>query len=317
MRLFLLRNLGSIIALRFSPSFLGKGLGLCLGALLIGHSSPTFALVGDDTKFTLNALPSFKTVPADKKAIYQTAQAQGYCSDVLEIEQEGLVQSRPEFNNRFSVGTVRNKAEQTALEIYALGYRRCQALKHLSRVLAIPKLKAGIAPYAPKKPSLSSKIKNKDMRFTLFAPKPRLGIFFQPNSAALNQLIEDRSRPKGLDRPIDWARSQMPLDEEILLHTAFTDLVILSICHSYPEAYKDLGKFYDVQFAVIDPFINYGLFRQAVYLGIDSQEMEARLAEVALSLPSEVVKNLDEHSKQNKLHKHPQLARLFKLCHSY
>ena len=163
MRLYQLRNLGSIIALRFSPSFLGKGLGLCLTALLIGHSSPTLALGGDDTKFTLNALPSFETVPADKKAIYQTAQAQGYCSDVLEIEQEGLVQSRPEFNNRFSVGTVRNKAEQTALEIYALGYRRCQALKHLSRVLAIPKLKAGIAPYAPKKPSLSSKIKNKDM----------------------------------------------------------------------------------------------------------------------------------------------------------
>ena len=308
--------------LKILGAFLPSGLRFlmacfCLGISSIGGASPALSLGGDETKFTLNALPSFETVPTDKKTLYETAQAHGYCADVLEIEQEGLVQSRPEFFDRFAVGTVRNKVDQTALEIYALGYRRCQALKHLSRVLAIPKLKAGLAPYAPKVPNASGKINRKDTLFTHFAPKPRLGIFFQENSPALNQLIEDRSRPKGLDRPIDWARSQMPLDEEILLHTAFTDLVILSICHSSPEAYKDLGKFYDVRFAVIDPFINYGLFRQAVYLGIDREAMKARLREVSLSLPAKVIRELEKNSKKNQLHKHPRLKRLFKLCNSY
>lgn len=290
---------------------------LLLASFLICASSPAFSVGGDQNKFTLNARPSFETIPEDKKTVYKTAQAHGYCSQVLEIEQEGLVLTRPEFSDRFAVGATRNKVDQTALEIYALGYRRCQALKHLSRVLAVPKLKAGIAPYAPLKAGPSKTIKNTDTRFTHFAPKPRLGIFFKENSQALNKLIEDRTRPKGLDRPIDWVRSQMPLDEEILLHTAFTDLVILAICHSYPEAYKDLGKFYDVRFSVIDPFINYGLFRQALYLDIEAKEMKARLAEVSLALPPSVIQELDQQSSQNQLYKHPRLARLFKLCQSY
>ncbi len=288
-----------------------------VASFLICASSPAFSVGGDQNKFTLNARPSFETIPEDKKTVYKTAQAHGYCSQVLEIEQEGLVLTRPEFSDRFAVGATRNKVDQTALEIYALGYRRCQALKHLSRVLAVPKLKAGITPYAPLKAGPSKTIKNTDTRFTHFAPKPRLGIFFKENSQALNKLIEDRTRPKGLDRPIDWARSQMPLDEEILLHTAFTDLVILAICHSYPEAYKDLGKFYDVRFSVIDPFINYGLFRQALYLDIEAKEMKARLAEVSLALPPSVIQELDQQSSQNQLYKHPRLARLFKLCQSY
>lgn len=290
---------------------------LLLASFLICASSPAFSVGGDQNKFTLNARPSFETIPEDKKTVYKTAQAHGYCSQVLEIEQEGLVLTRPEFSDRFAVGATRNKVDQTALEIYALGYRRCQALKHLSRVLAVPKLKAGIAPYSPLKAGPSKTIKNTDTRFTHFAPKPRLGIFFKENSQALNKLIEDRTRPKGLDRPIDWARSQMPLDEEILLHTAFTDLVILAICHSYPEAYKDLRKFYDVQFSVIDPFINYGLFRQALYLDIEAKEMKARLVEVSLALPPSVIQELDQQSSQNQLYKHPRLTRLFKLCQSY
>ncbi|MGH1405607.1 MAG: hypothetical protein ACRBBJ_03485 [Rhodomicrobiaceae bacterium] len=290
---------------------------LLLASFLICASSPAFSVGGDENKFTLNARPSFETIPEDKKTVYETAQAHGYCSQVLEIEQEGLVLSRPEFSDRFAVGATRKKVDQTALEIYALGYRRCQALKHLSRVLAVPKLKAGIAPYAPLKAGPSKTIKNTDTRFTHFAPKPRLGIFFKENSQALNKLIEDRTRPKGLDRPIDWEKSQMPLDEEILLHTAFTDLAILAICHSYPEAYKDLGKFYDVRFSVIDPFINYGLFRQALYLDIEAKEMKARLAEVSLALPPSVIQELDQQSSKNQLYKHPRLARLFKLCQSY
>jgi hypothetical protein len=312
-RFFKLKIIGSVLV-SFARLVLAR---LICASFLICLSSPAFSVGGDENKFTLNAHPSFETVPADKKTLYETAQAHGYCSEVLAIEQEGLILSRPEFSDRFAVGADRNKVDQTALEIYALGYRRCQALKHLSRVLAVPKLKAGIAPYAPLSSATSKIIKNADTRFTHFAPKPRLGIFFKENSEALNKLIEDRSHPKGLDRPIDWARSQMPLDEEILLHTAFTDLVILAICHSYPQAYKDLGKFYDVRFSVIDPFINYGLFRQALYLDIDAKEMKARLAEVGLALPPSVIQELDQQSSQNQLYKHPRLTRLFKLCRSY
>ena len=312
-RFFKLKNSGSYL-----PALTWLILArLILAAFLISVSSPAFSVGGDESRFTLNARPSFETVPTDKKAFYETAQAHGYCSEVLKIEQEGLIQSRPEFKDRFAADVVRDKVDQTALEIYALGYRRCQALRHLSKVLAVPKLKAGIAPYAPLLSNTPEKITNQDTRFTHFTPKPRLGIFFKENSEALNKLIDDRSRPRGLDRPIDWARSQMPLDEEILLHTAFTDLVILAICHSHKEAYKDLGKFYDVQFSVIDPFVNYGLFRQALYLDIDTAEMKQRLRNVGLALPPSVIQELDQQSSLNQLYKHPRLARLFKLCRSY
>ena len=152
-----------------------------------------------------------------------------FAKKVLELEQEGLVRARPEFKSRFAVGTELSPVDQTALEIFALGYRRCQALKHLSKVLAVPKLKAGFAPYAPLSPLTGKKIKKSDTRFTHFCSQATAWeSSLKRIRPALNKLIQDRSNPKGLDRPIDWAKSPMPLDDEILLHTAFTDLVVLA-----------------------------------------------------------------------------------------
>ncbi len=280
-------------------------------------ASPALSLAGDETRFTINAAPSFELVAQDKQDLYKNAQAHGFCQEVLELEQEGLVRARPEFKSRFAVGTELSPVDQTALEIFALGYRRCQALKHLSKVLAVPKLKAGFAPYAPLSPLSSKKIKESDTRFTHFAPKPRLGIFFKENSPALNKLIEDRSNPKGLDRPIDWAKSPMPLDDEILLHTAFTDLVVLAVCHSFDEAYKDLGKFYDVEFSLLDPFVNFAIFHEAAFLNIAAPSMKRRLADVRVQLPEAIGTELDEQGTSRQLHKHPRLTGLFELCGAY
>ena len=297
-------------------------LGIASWAFLILFSlsllaTPALSLDGDETRFTINAAPSFVMISADKQELYKSAQAHGYCQRVLEMEQDALVRVRPEFEGRFAVGVELNAVDQTALEIFALGYRRCQALRHLSKVLAIPKLKAGIGPYAPLSPLTRQKVEPRDTRFTHFAPKPRLGIFFKENSPALNKLIQDRSNPKGLDRPIDWAKSPMPLDEEILLHTAYTDLVILAVCHSYDEAYKDLGKFYDVNFSVVDPFVNFAIFHEAVYLNFAPAHMKRRLSDVRLQLPEAISAELEEQGAKRQLHKHPRLARLFALCGAY
>lgn len=281
------------------------------------YASPALSLDGDETRFTINAAPSFELVAQDKQDLYKNAQAHGFCQEVLELEQEGLVRARPEFKSRFAVGTELSPVDQTALEIFALGYRRCQVLKHLSKVLAVPKLKAGFAPYAPLSPLTGKKIEKRDTRFTHFAPKPRLGIFFKENSSALNKLIQDRSNPKGLDRPIDWAKSPMPLDDEILLHTAFTDLVVLAVCHSYDEAYKDLGKFYDVGFSLLDPFVNFAIFHEAAFLNIAAPSMKRRLADVRVQLPETIGTELDEQGTSRQLHKHPRLTGLFELCGAY
>lgn len=280
-------------------------------------ASPALSLAGDETRFTINAAPSFELVAQDKQDLYKNAQAHGFCQEVLELEQEGLVRARPEFKSRFAVGSELSPVDQTALEIFALGYRRCQALKHLSKVLAVPKLKAGFAPYAPLSPLTGKKIKESDTRFRHFAPKPRLGIFFKENSPALNKLIQDRSNPKGLDRPIDWAKSPMPLDDEILLHTAFTDLVVLAVCHSFDEAYKDLGKFYDVEFSLLDPFVNFAIFHEAAFLNIAAPSMKRRLADVRVQLPEVIGAELDAQGTSRQLHKHPRLTGLFELCGAY
>lgn len=291
--------------------------GLLLALSLVVCVPLCKAQATSESRFTLNARPSFETVDPSKRDNYLYAQSHGYCEQVLEIEQDGLVKSRPEFQDRFSVGVKRNKADQTALEIYALGFRRCKALRHLSIVLAVPKLKAGNFPYSPFKPDSQSAADLTTPTFSHFAPKPRLGIFFQKNKQALDQLILDRTRPKGLDRPIDWARSKMPLDEEILLHTAFTDLYILALCHSVPEAYQDIGRFFDVQFSALDPYINYGLFQTAISLNFDKSNMEQRLVVVGHIFPPSILSELEQQSTQGQLHKNPRLSKLFGLCQAY
>lgn len=310
----------AVCQFRVNKSFTVLGAASRAGLFVLSlcfSTSPALSLDGDETRFTINAAPSFELVAQDKQDLYKNAQAHGFCQDVLELEQEGLVRARPEFKSRFAVGTELSPVDQTALEIFALGYRRCQALKYLSKVLAVPRLKAGFAPYAPLSPLSIKKFKKSDTRFTHFAPKPRLGIFFKKNSPALNKLIQDRSNPKGLDRPLDWAKAPMPLDDEILLHTAFTDLVVLAVCHSYNEAYKDLGKFYDVGFSILNPFVNFAIFHEAAFLNIAAPSMKRRLADVRVQLPLAIALELDEQGTSRQLHKHPRLTGLFELCGAY
>lgn len=301
------------IKVMFECIFIGV---LCLLSLCF-FASPALSLGGDETRFTINAAPSFKLVDNDKQDLYKKAQAHGFCQDVLELEQEGLVRARPEFKSRFSVGTELSQVDRTALEKFALGFRRCQVLKHLSKVFAVPKLKAGFAPYSPLSPLIDKTVVQSDAHFTHFAPKPRLGLFFKEKSPALNKLIQDRANPKGLDRPIDWAKAPMSLDDEILLHTAFTDLVVLAVCHSYDEAYKDLGKFYDVGFSLLDPFVNFAIFHEAAFLNIAAPSMKRRLVDVRAHLPKAVALELDEQGTSRQLHKHPRLTGLFALCGAY
>lgn len=249
--------------------------------------------------YLLSAPPSYLSIRQENIDEYITAQSHGYCNKVLAMERAALVRTRPEFKERFAEGVTLTDVDSRALAKYALGFRRCRALRNLARVLAVPKLKGG------------------EKNYSAFSPKPRIGNFSGENEQALKQLLIDRAAQKGLDRPLDWAIDPMSLNDEILMHRAYTDLVQLAVCHTIPLAFEDIGKFHDQNFSPINPFKIYGVFYLALQMQFDVKNMQRRLMQVNDLFPPFVIKELEDHASSGKLHKHPQLGSLFAVCTPY
>ncbi len=273
-------------------------LGLFISAGFI-HPALAESWGPGQTSYFLSAPPSYLSIRQENIDEYVTAQSHGYCNKVLSMERAALVRTRPEFKERFAEGVTLTEVDSRALAKYALGFRRCRALRNLARVLAVPKLKGG------------------EKKFSAFSPKPRIGNFSGDNEQALKQLLIDRAATKGLDRPLDWAIDPMSLDDELLLHRAYTDLVQLAVCHTIPLAFEDIGKLHDQNFSPINPFQIYGVFYLALQMQFDVANMQRRLMQVNDLFPPFVIKQLEDHANSGKLHKHPQLGSLFAICTPY
>lgn len=212
------------------------------------------------------------------------------------MERAQLVMAQPKLTARFGKGVELSQSDKVWFENYALGFRRCIALKNLARVLAVAQHKGGLRLYAA------------------YAPKPRLGEFESDESADLKKLIVDRGRSSGIDRPQDWAHDPMPLSDERLLHMSYTELVKLAMCHHMPRALQDLGAFYDQQFAPLDSYLLFGVFHTALKLKIDEADMANRLHRIDdVFSPFERVE-LERLSEDNKLFTNPKIAPLTELC---
>lgn len=253
----------------------------------------------DHTSFRLSALLSYHNIPAPRHAEYEFAISHGLCAPVLEMEREGLLVVRPEFESRFGRSVEIDPVDLAALHSYALGYRRCVALRNLAKGLAIARLKGGEA------------------HFAKFVPKPRLGNFINEARSDLQQLIIDRQDARGLDRPIDWSEDPLSIEDEVRLHQAFTELTVLAVCHVVPLAFEDIGRLHDKGFTPIDPFLMYGFFHQAIWLHIQPTAMKKRLDLMDELFQQDQREELDRFAAGGILHKHPRLALLFGLCPNY
>lgn len=253
----------------------------------------------DHTSFRLSTLPSYQNIPQSRIVEYEFAMSHGLCAPVLDMEREGLLVARPEFEQRFGRGVKIDPVDLAALHNYALGFRRCVALRDLAKGLAIARLKGG------------------EEHFAKFVPKPRLGNFINEERSDLQQLLIDRQDERGLDRPIDWAADPLPIEEEVQLHQAFTELTQLAVCHAVPLAFEDIGKLHDKGFTPIDPFLMYGLFHQAIWLQIQPAAMKARLEKMDELFQQDQREELDSFAARGILHKHSRLDQLFGICPQY
>ncbi len=265
---------------------------LCLGISIVAFMVSGGIGAGENVVFN----PSFNSISESQISKYNYYQEHGFCDKVLSIERTALVVARPDFHDKFGEGVELSRKDRAWLLGYALGARRCRALKTLAKVLAIPKLKGETKHYAA------------------FAPTPRLGDFVHDGSDDVKQLIDDRRNRTNINSPVDWAADPMSLKDELALHVSYTELVKLAVCHRFPHAFKDLGSFYDQQFALLDPYLLYGILSLAIDLKIDTALMKQRLVRTArVFSPFERVR-LSQSREAGTLLAQPKMKRLKSLC---
>ena len=201
---------------------------------------------------------SFTLIPTSKKALYLNLQNRGFCLQVFQMEKKFLIRSSSNLRDW----------PKEKLEQIALGYQRCKSIRNLAETLAIAKLKGGLKLYSS------------------YAPKPRLGKFDHPHGADIQNLIRDRKDPNAHDRPVDWLEDPMSLEQEKLLHRSYSKLVSLGICHNMPQAFIDLGHYFDQSFALLDPYLLVGIFTMAKQLGIEGAKMQKRINRIDDAFPT-------------------------------
>ena len=216
----------------------------------------SLTLLSQSLKAEQTSLPSFKMIPQNQQQTYQHQQTHGFCVQVFDMERTVLIMAQPALKG----------ADEDQLKSLALGFQRCQAHRILAEVLAIAKLKGGEKLYAP------------------YAPTPRIGTFDDLKSKDQQALLKARqdrghltSKQLHVSRPEDWLNDPMSLADEVRMNQAYTQFVRLGICHHMPDAFKDLGRFFDDGFSVKDPYVLYGLFAFARSLKIDAPSMTRRL----------------------------------------
>lgn len=250
----------------------------CLFFLVLGLTSPTFA--------TDPISPSFTLIPEGQKTEYLYWQEHGFCKKVWKIERTALLLANPSLA----------KTDDKYIKRFTLGHERCHVLRTFAETFAIPKIKGGEKLYAT------------------YAPKPRLGNFMNPSDKDMQDLLKTRDDKKAIDRPIDWQEDPMPLQTEIRMHQAYTTLVKLGFCSQMPAALQDLGNLFDQNFALLNPYLLYGLFSKALAINVDRAAMQTRLHRIDDTMPPFERVRLENMAKDGHLKNLPQMQQLYALC---
>jgi len=229
--------------------------------------------------------PSFTLIPPDQKTQYFHWQKHGFCKKIWKIERAALLLTQPALA----------KKDEKYIKRFALGYRRCHAIRIFAEVFAIPKLKGGEKLYAA------------------YVPKPRLGAFIKPSGKDWQDLLQAREDKKALDRPMDWLEDPMPLQTEIRMHQAYTTLVQLGFCSNMPAAMQDLGQLFDQNFYVLTPYLLYAVFSKALIMNVDRSAMQTRLHRIDDTMPPFERIKLENMAQDGHLNQLPHLQQLCKL----